>query len=153
MIGKLEKLKICIRLAGKMDNMDRTWRWFINPFFRMCNSKVKDLFGFWNDVNETYPDSMGEYQLAAEIRGYDWYRHKDRKDEFLMYVNGKFRIVMRITCKFVYYLVIAILAYIMTRDGEYDAEENKLSTIQADMEPPTFYKFVQAMIVFGIFLL
>ena len=63
------------------------------------------------------------------------------------------RFVMRISCKFVYYLVIAILAYIMTRDGEYDAEENKLSTIQADMEPPTFYKFVQAMIVFGIFLL
>ena len=61
--------------------------------------------------------------------------------------------VMRISCKFLYYLVIAILAYIMTRDGEYDAEENKLSTIQADMEPPTFYKFVQAMIVFGIFLL
>ena len=63
------------------------------------------------------------------------------------------RFVMRISCKFVYYLVIGILAYIMTRDGEYDAEENKLSTIQADMEPPTFYKFVQAMIVFGIFLL
>ena len=63
------------------------------------------------------------------------------------------RFVMRISCKFVYYLVIAILAYIMTRDGEYDAEENKLSTIQADMEPPTFYKFVQAMIVFGIFLI
>ena len=43
MIGKLEKLETCIRLADKMDNMDRTWRWFINPFFRMCNSKVKDL--------------------------------------------------------------------------------------------------------------
>ena len=63
------------------------------------------------------------------------------------------RSVMRISCKFLYYLVISILAYIMTRDGEYDAEENKLSTIQADMEPPTFYKFVQAMIVFGIFLI
>ena len=69
----------------------------------MCNSKVKDLFGFWNDVNETYPDSMEEYQLAAEIRGYDWYRHRDRKDEFLMYVSGKFKIVMRISCNFVYY--------------------------------------------------
>ena len=63
------------------------------------------------------------------------------------------RFVMRISCKFLYYLVIAILAYIMTRDGEYDVEENKLSTKQADMEPPTFYKFVQAMIVFGIFLI
>ena len=110
MIGKLEKWETCIRLADKMDNMDRTWRWFINPFFRMCSRKVLDLFGFWNDVNETYPDSMGEYQLAAEIRGYDWYRHKDRKDEFLLYATGKFRIVMRISCKVVYYLVIALVA-------------------------------------------
>ena len=44
-------------------------------------------------VNETYPLSMGEYQLAeAEIQGttlivYSWYRHKDRQDRFLMYNN------------------------------------------------------------------
>ena len=43
-------------------------------------------------VNETYPDSMGEYQLAdEEIEGwgvvYNWYRHKDREDRFLMYNN------------------------------------------------------------------
>ena len=38
-------------------------------------------------VNETYPDSMGEYQLAEEIGGYSWYRHKDREDKFLMYNN------------------------------------------------------------------
>ena len=37
-------------------------------------------------ANETYPDSMGEYQLSEkEIRGYNWYRHKDREDRFLMY--------------------------------------------------------------------
>ena len=37
-------------------------------------------------VNETYPDSMGEYQLAGEdISGYTWYQHKDREDRFLMY--------------------------------------------------------------------
>ena len=36
-------------------------------------------------INETYPDSMGEYQLAEEIGGYSWYRHKDREDRFLMY--------------------------------------------------------------------
>ena len=36
-------------------------------------------------ANETYPDSMGEYQLAEEIGGYSWYRHKDREDRFLMY--------------------------------------------------------------------
>ena len=43
-------------------------------------------------ANETYPHSMGEYQLAEEeIRGfqavYNWYRHKDREDRFLMYNN------------------------------------------------------------------
>ena len=43
-------------------------------------------------TNETYPDSMGEYQLAAgeiEKMGvvYNWYRHKDREDRFLMYNN------------------------------------------------------------------
>ena len=38
-------------------------------------------------ANETYPDSMGEYQLAGEIGGYSWYRHKDREDRFLMYNN------------------------------------------------------------------
>ena len=43
-------------------------------------------------ANETYPHSMGEYQLAEEeIQGfqavYNWYRHKDREDRFLMYNN------------------------------------------------------------------
>ena len=33
-------------------------------------------------VNETYPLSMGEYQLVSS-----WYRHKDRQDRFLMYNN------------------------------------------------------------------
>ena len=42
-------------------------------------------------VNETYPDSMGEYQLAGEIRKfhavYNWYQHMDREDRFLIYNN------------------------------------------------------------------
>ena len=42
-------------------------------------------------ANETYPDSMGEYQLAGEIRKfhavYNWYQHKDREDRFLLYNN------------------------------------------------------------------
>ena len=41
-------------------------------------------------ANETYPHSMGEYQLAEEEierfqAVYNWYRHKDREDRFLMY--------------------------------------------------------------------
>ena len=43
-------------------------------------------------VDEMYPDSMGEYQLAEEeTEGFltvlHWYRHKDREDRFLMYNN------------------------------------------------------------------
>ena len=39
-------------------------------------------------ANETYPHSMGDYQpTEEEIEGYfyNWYRHKDREDRFLMY--------------------------------------------------------------------
>ena len=49
------------------------------------------------EANEMYPDSMGEYQLAEEeIEGWgvvhNWYRHKDRKDRFLIYNNlGKIK--------------------------------------------------------------
>ena len=116
MIEEFEKSELSIRLADKMDKMERTWEWsnYRNTY------RLKKIF-------------------SLKVR------------DLLECVTNRF--VMRISCKFLYYLVIAILAYIMTRDGEYDAEENKLSTKQADMETPTFYKFVQAMIVFGIFLL
>ena len=48
-------------------------------------------------VDEMYPESMGEYQLAEEeIEGgdvvYNWYRHRDREDRFLIYNNlGKIK--------------------------------------------------------------
>ena len=48
-------------------------------------------------ANEMYPDSMGEYQLAEEMKqgwdaDYTFYRHKDREDRFLMYNNlGKIK--------------------------------------------------------------
>ena len=80
MISNFEKSELSIRLADKMDNMDRTWRWFINPFCRMCKSKVKDLLDFVN------------------------------------HENSKLRIVIRISRKVVYHLVIAIVAYTTTRD-------------------------------------
>ena len=136
MKSKLEKSELSIHLADKMDNMDRTWKWFINPFIRMFNRKVIDLFGFRNDVNETNPDSMGEYQLAAEIRGYDWYR-----------------IVMRISCKVVYYLVIAMVAYITTRDqGDFFAESD-LSNMETHVTPSFRYKLVWAFVVFGVLVM
>ena len=112
MIGKLEKLETCIRLADKMDNMDRTWRWFINPFCRMCKSKVKDLLDFVN------------------------------------HENSKLRIVIRISRKVVYHLVIAIVAYITTRDqGDYFAERD-LSNHETHEEQPFYFKLIWTLIVF-----
>ena len=152
-ITKFEKSELSIHLADKMDNMDRTWKWFINPFFEMCNRKVLDLFGFWNEVDETYPDSTGEYQLAWKIRGYNWYRHKERKDEFLKYVDGKVGIVVRISCKVLYYLVIAMVAYFTTRDqGDYFAEWD-LSNMETHVTPSFRYKLVWAFVVFGILIM
>ena len=112
MIGKLEKLETCIRLADKMDNMDRTWRWFINPFFRMCKSKVKDFL------------------------------------EFVNHENSKVRIVIRVSRKVVYYLVIAMVAYITTRDqGDYYAESD-LSSHETHVTPSFHYKLANAFVVF-----
>ena len=64
MIDEFEKSELSIRLADKMDKMDRTWKWLRNLLFRMFVRKVRDL-----------PDR----------------------------VNGEVRIVMRISCNFVYY--------------------------------------------------
>ena len=44
-------------------------------------------------ANQTYPDSMGEYQLAEDhsddvsLTVNNWYRYVDREDRFLMYNN------------------------------------------------------------------
>ena len=66
-------------------------------------------------------------------------------------VNGKVYKVLRISCKFVYYLVIAVLAYILTREGgDYYAEDSMLDT---EIDPPFQYKFHFAIVVFLIFLI
>ena len=47
MIAKFEKSELSIRLADKMDNMDRTCIWltkgFIREPLRICSQKVIDL--------------------------------------------------------------------------------------------------------------
>ena len=54
-------------------------------------------------ANKTYPDHMGVYQLGDEeleffggdssftFAAYNWYRHVDREDRFLMYSRTDFR--------------------------------------------------------------
>ena len=66
-------------------------------------------------------------------------------------VNGPVRFVIRISCKVLYYLVIATIAYITTRDqGDYYAESNMLET---HAETPFNYKIVWTYIVFFVLLM
>ena len=45
MIMKLEKSELSIRLANKMDKMDRTWEWFTNSAIRIFIQKIRYLSG------------------------------------------------------------------------------------------------------------
>ena len=73
--------------------------------------------------------------------------------ELSEHVNGKVRIVMRISCKVVYYLVIASVAYITTRDqGDYYAESD-LSNMETHAQPAFYYKFLWFIIVFFVLLM
>ena len=78
MIAKFEKSELSIRLADKMDKMDRTWEWLSSSFIRICVRKVIDLSG------------------RAE--------------------NETVRFWLRMSLWFLYYLVILVSAYLLTRD-------------------------------------
>ena len=45
MISKFEKSDLSIRLAEKMDRMDRTWEWFMNIIIGIFIQKVRYLSG------------------------------------------------------------------------------------------------------------
>ena len=113
MISKFEKSELSIHLADKMDNIDRTWKWFTKGFLRkplgICFSKIQD-----------WPDR----------------------------VNGKVIIVIRISCKLAYYLVIAMVAYFTTRDGGDYFAESDLSNMETHYEPSFHYKLIWALVVF-----
>ena len=114
MIAKLEKSELSIRLADKMDNLDRTWKWFTDLILRMCIRKAIELSG----------------RVTLQVR-----------------------IVLRISCKVVYYLVIASVAYITTRDqGDYYAESD-LSNMETHAQPAFYYKFLWFIIVFFVLLM
>ena len=69
-------------------------------------------------------------------------------------VNETGRFLIRISCKVVYYLVIAIVAYITTREGgDYYALYNMVNTEILDIDPPFNYKIHWAIIVFLIFMI
>ena len=68
-------------------------------------------------------------------------------------LNGKFKIFIRISCKVAYNVVIAILAYTLTRDGGDYYEEFNMFGPALHMEPTFFYKITWAYIVFMILLI
>lgn len=114
MISKFEKSEISIRLADKMDRMDRTWELFKNHFVRICIRKVRYLSG------------------RVE--------------------NG----TVRIFRKFLYYLVILLSAFLVTRDDlTHDWVVEHFNT---NMKVPEYSKNYQAyltlflivMLVFGV---
>ena len=80
MIAKLEKSELSIRLADKMDKMDRTWALF--------SDSITSIF----------------------IRNLRYMSGRRR------FKNGKFRFMMRISCRFFYYLIILASAFLLTRD-------------------------------------
>ena len=80
MIAKFEKSEISIRLADKMDKMDRTWALF--------SDSITSIF----------------------IRNLRYMTGRRR------FKNGKFRFMMRISCRFFYYLIILASAFLLTRD-------------------------------------
>ena len=80
MIAKFEKSELSIRLADKMDKMDRTWALF--------SDSITSIF----------------------IRNLRYMTGRRR------FKNGKFRFMMRISCRFFYYLIILASAFVLTRD-------------------------------------
>ena len=83
---------------------------------------------------------MPHRQSILEVR--DW----------LKLVNGKVRIVVKIFCYFVYYLVIASIAYTTTRDqGDYYAETD-LSNMETHAQLAFYHKWVWFKIVFFVII-
>ena len=80
MIAKLEKSELSIRLADKMDKIDRTWALFSNSITSILIRNLRYMSG----------------------------RRR--------FKNGKFRFMMRISCRFFYYLIILASAFLLTRD-------------------------------------
>ena len=67
-------------------------------------------------------------------------------------VNETGIFLIKISCKVLYYLVVASLAYYLTREtGDYYAYTNMVD--HGDIPPPFNYKFHWAIIVFLIFLI
>ena len=125
-IAEFEKSELSIRLADKMDKMERIWEMLSN---RNINPHLIRLKGFLMKKVEDLSERLNNAHFLVKF-------------------------LVRILCKVFYALIFAAVAYYLTRDTQdYYAEHNKLSSDQTDMEPPIYYKWAQFLIVWGVLLL
>ena len=107
MIAKFEKSELSIRLAGKMDKMDRTWEWFTSSIIRNFSRKVRYLSG--------------------------------------LVTNDRVRFLIRIFCNILYYQVIFLSAFLLTRD---DLSHNwRIDWRDTNMEVDEFSKHLMEYVV------
>ena len=128
MIEEFEKSELSIRLADKMDKMERTWEWLS---IRNINIKshLKCVMLFMIQKGE---DLLERVNNAHYLVGF----------------------LVLVLCKVFYALIVGIVAYFLTREtGDYYAEFDMLPYVQSNMPPPIYYKWAQFLIVWGILLL
>ena len=128
MIEEFEKSELSIRLADKMDKMERTWQWLST---RNMNIKLYliDVMLFLIQKVEDLLERVNNAHFLVEI-------------------------MVKVLCKVFYALIVGIVAYFLTREtGDYYAEFDMLPYVQSNMPPPIYYKWAQFLIVWGILLL
>ena len=127
-IEEFEKSELSIRLADKMDKMERTWEWL----------------------------SIRNFNIKPYLSGVMLYLIWKMEDLVERVNNAHFlvEILVKVLCKVFYALIVGIVAYFLTRDtGDYYAEFDMLPYVQSNMPPPIYYKWAQFLIVWGVLLL
>ena len=124
MIEEFEKSELSIRLADKMDKIERTWEWLSIRNIPLIRVK-KCLFTIFQKVREMS-------------------RH----------LTDQQRVLIQYNVKFAYYLVIAIIAYASTiEQSDYYMEENKLDYPDLYVPFIYHLRLIWAIMVFLVLLI
>ena len=115
MITKFERSELSIRLADKMDKMDRTWEWFTNIIIKIFIRKVRYLSG--------------------------------------RVTNENVRFVIRMSRRVLYYSVIVLSAFLLTRDDLTHDWLLELDWRDTNMEVNEFSKHLMEYIVLSFIML